>query len=92
MKQLQEGVIFQLTTVMKTFGTEEIDQAYELMMSGQADSEDIDEYVRKINFLNKDYLQDVEEVKKYSDYVADRVKRSIGKSVKKVELLLYRMQ
>ena len=84
MKQLQEGIIFQLTTVMKTFGTEEIDQAYETMMSGQADPEEIDDYVNKMNFLNKDYLQDVEDVKKCSDYIADRVKRTIGKSVKRV--------
>jgi hypothetical protein len=45
-----------------------------------------------INFLNRDYLQDVEAVKKFADYIADRVKRTISKTVKKVDILLKKMQ
>ena len=84
MKELQNGVLFQLTTVMKTFTNDEIDKAYEVLVDGESDQEIVNEYVSMINFLNKDYLQDVEAVKKFADVITERVKRTISKTVKKV--------
>jgi hypothetical protein len=84
MKELQNGVLFQLTTVMKTFTNDEIDKAYEVLVDGESDQEIVNEYVGMINFLNKDYLQDVEAVKKFADVITERVKRTISKTVKKV--------
>jgi uncharacterized protein YPO0396 len=92
MRELQTGVLFQLNTVMKTFSNEELDKAHELMLDGGADLEAVNEYVAMVNFLNKDYLQDVEAVKKFADCVAERVKKTISKTVKKVDLLLKKMQ
>ena len=37
-------------------------------------------------------MQDVESVKKFTDYITDRVKRSISKTVKKVDFILNKMQ
>lgn len=45
-----------------------------------------------INFLGKKNLQDVDTIKNYSDVMAEKVKRIIGKTVKKIELLLDKMQ
>jgi hypothetical protein len=84
MKELQNGVLFQLTAVMKTFTNDEIDKAYEVLVDGESDQEIVNEYVGMINFLNKDYLQDVEAVKKFADVITERVKRTISKTVKKV--------
>lgn len=92
MKELENGILFQLTTVMKTFTNDEIDKAYEVLTNGDSDIEVVNEYVNMINFLNKDYLQDVEAVKKFADVIAERVKRSINKTAKKVDILFKKMQ
>jgi len=44
-----------------------------------------------INFLSKDYLQDVEEVKKYADFVSEKAKRAINKTVKKTDTIMKKM-
>lgn len=92
MKELESGILFQLTTVMKTFTNEEIDRAYEVLTNGDSDIEQVNEYVAMINFLNKDYLQDVDAVKKFADVITERVKRSINKTAKKVDILFKKMQ
>ncbi len=45
-----------------------------------------------MNFLNKKNLQDPEAVKSFIDYLTDRAKRSIRKTVSKVDALLQKMQ
>ena len=75
---------------MKTFTNEEIDKAHDVLLDGQAEPDAVNEYVKMMNFLNKGYLQDVEEVKKYADFISDKVKRAIGKTIKKVDTLMKR--
>jgi hypothetical protein len=78
-------------TLMKTFTNEEIDRAYEVLLEGQAEPETVNDYVKMINFLNREYLQDVDEVKRYADFIAEKVKRAIGKTAKKVETMMKKM-
>lgn len=37
-----------------------------------------------MNFLNKDYMQDADAVKKISDFITERVKKAIVKTSKKI--------
>ena len=92
MKELQNGILFQLETIQKTFTNDEIDIVYDTLMEGDPDVEVVNEYVSRLNFLNKDYLQDVDSVKKFADAIADRVRRTISKTVKKVDFLFTKMQ
>jgi hypothetical protein len=61
-------------------------------MDGNSDLEVVNEYVRNINFLDKDYLEDVEDVKKFTNSITERVARSISKTAMKVDLLMKKMQ
>ena len=61
-------------------------------MDNKSKPEDINNIVEIIQFLNKDYMQDADSVKKFTDYITDRVKRSISKTVKKVDFILNKMQ
>lgn len=45
-----------------------------------------------INFLKKDYLQDVEAVKKFASCISERVTKTINKAAKKVEIVLRKLQ
>jgi uncharacterized protein YPO0396 len=77
---------------MKTFTNEEIDKAYDMLQNKNAEIDSINEYVAMVNFLNKDYLEDVEAVKKFANVISERVKKVISKTVKKVDNLLKKMQ
>jgi len=92
MKELENGIIFQLQAVMKTFTNDEIDKAFEVLNNPSSPRELINDYVLKINFLSKDYLEDVDNVKKFSNLIAKRTQKAISKTAKKVELLLNKMQ
>jgi hypothetical protein len=48
---------------LKTFTSEDVDQAEEIMLQGEPENELIEEYVAKINFLNKDCMRDTKKVK-----------------------------
>jgi predicted RND superfamily exporter protein len=61
-------------------------------MDNKSKPEEINDIVEIIQFLNKDYMQDVDSVKKFTDYISERVKRSISKTVKKVDFILNKMQ
>ncbi len=61
-------------------------------MDGSSDIETVNQYVAMINFLNKDYLKDVETVKKFAEVISDRVKRTISKAVSKIDILFKKMQ
>jgi hypothetical protein len=56
MEELKSGIILQLSAVMKTFTNEEIDEAYSILLDGNSDLEVVNELVRTINFLDKDFL------------------------------------
>ena len=77
---------------MKTFQSDEVDRAYETLMDNKSKPEEVNHIVEVIQFLSKDYMQDVDSVKKFTDYITDRVKRSISKTVKKVDFILNKMQ
>jgi len=61
-------------------------------MDNKSKPEEINDIVEVLQFLNKDYMQDVDSVKKFTDYISERVKRSISKTVKKVDFILNKMQ
>ena len=61
-------------------------------MNNQSKVEDINKVVDSMNFLNKDFMQDVESVKNFTDYIAERAKKSMSKTFKKIDLLLKKMQ
>ena len=90
--EISEGIIFQLTAVLNTFKSEEVDLAYDVLMNNNSKIEDINKVVDSMNFLNKDYMQNIEEVKKFADYIAERTKKGMSKCFKKVDILLKKMQ
>jgi hypothetical protein len=77
---------------MKTFACDEVDRAYNILMDPAAKREEVNEVVDSINFLSKDYFQDVDTIKKFGDYIAERAKKCIGKTVKKMDFILKKMQ
>jgi uncharacterized protein YPO0396 len=92
MEELKSGIILQLTAVMRTFTCEEIDHAYEVLMDGNSDLEVVNEYVRVINFLDKDFLEEVEAVKKFTSFITERVANNINKTTLKIQHILQKMQ
>ena len=60
-------------------------------MNNQSKVEEINKVVDSMNFLNKDYMQNIEEVKKFTDYIAERAKKSMNKCFKKIDILLNKM-
>ena len=83
-KQLQNGILFQLNAVMKTFTNEEIDRAHEFLINGNQDLDSINEIVKTINFLSKDErLQEVQTVKKFATAISERTTKIINKKNKK---------
>lgn len=90
--ELENGIIFQLMTVMETFNSAQIDLAEVLLKDRDSDISITNTYVKKLNFLNKENLQDTEAVKIFIDYMTDRVKRSIRKTMSSIDLLLQKMQ
>ena len=92
-KQLQNGILFQLNAVMKTFTNEEIDRAHEFLINGNQDLDSINEIVKTINFLSKDErLQEVQTVKKFATAISERTTKIINKTIKKIKSLLQKMQ
>lgn len=62
------------------------------MLSGNSKLDAINEFVAKINFLNKDCLQDVEKVKKYADIITNRTKKTIKKAADTIESVFKKME
>ena len=84
MEELKDGILFQLHTVMKTFTNEEVESTYEVLINKDSEIDDINRSVKMMNFLSKDYIQDVDAVKKFSDFITERVKKAIIKTSKKI--------
>lgn len=61
-------------------------------MDGDSDQETINEYVNMINFLNEKQFQDADTIKKMAEVITERVKKTISKTVKKVDILFKKMQ
>ena len=91
-KELEEGVIFQLTTLISTFSEEEADLAFETLRNKESKIEDIDLIVKKIEFLGRKEFEDAEKLKSYAENVATNVKRYIKKTNKRVDFLFKKMQ
>jgi hypothetical protein len=70
MRELQVGILFQFSTIMKTFSNEEIDKAYEIFSYSESDIDKVNDYVGMINFLNKDHFEDIEVIKGLSDVIS----------------------
>ena len=84
--------MFQLETVKKTFNNDLLDEAYQTLTEESPKMEDVNRYVEMINFLDKDYLEDVEAIKKFANSITERVTKVISKTAMKVELLMRKMQ
>ena len=87
MKELEDSILFQMQAVTRTFNNEEIDEAYDILMNPESKIEDINAIAKKMNFLDKDYLQDAQEIKKFMDYLTERTKKSISRAVKKIDII-----
>ena len=87
MNELEDTILFQMQAVTRTFTNEEMNEAYDILMDPEAKIEDIDSIVKKVNFLDKEYLQDAQDIKTFMDYLTERTKKSLNRASKKIDII-----
>jgi hypothetical protein len=58
------------------------------MLNGSADLDKVNEYVRAINFLDKNYMEDVDVIRKYADGLTKHTVLDIKSATSKIDCIL----